>query len=128
MVVHGYGSTIAAHHHEFPVGKINDPHHAEDDSQADADQRQRRNGIDEIDPDNDCKIQRNSPAWVPAHRAIGRSRPILFVPGAAGPAGPPEALAPSLPLLIYCFASPGFFFRTHHPPESGGLSLAKGSI
>jgi hypothetical protein len=36
------------------MGKIDDAHHAEDNSEADADERQRRDAIDEVEPDNDC--------------------------------------------------------------------------
>ena len=54
VMVHRHRSAIAAHHHEFAMGEIDDAHHAEDDSEADTDQRQRRNRIDEVDPDNDC--------------------------------------------------------------------------
>jgi hypothetical protein len=40
---------IAAEHQEFPMCDIDDPHHAENNRQPDADQRQAGNRIKDLD-------------------------------------------------------------------------------
>ena len=40
---------IAAEHQEFPMCDIDDPHHAENNRQSDADQRQAGNRVKDLD-------------------------------------------------------------------------------
>ena len=49
----GDGGAVAAHDHELAMRQVDDAHHPEHDGEAQADQRQRRDGIDEVDRDDD---------------------------------------------------------------------------
>ena len=52
-VMHGDGRTVTAHHHELAMRQVDDAHHAEHDGKPEADQGQRRDGIDKIDRNDD---------------------------------------------------------------------------
>jgi hypothetical protein len=52
VMVHSDGGAVAAHHHEFPVRQVDDPHHPEDDGQPETDQHQGRDRVEEINGDD----------------------------------------------------------------------------
>ena len=94
---------IAAEHQEFAMGEIDDPHHAEDDRQPDADQRQAGYRVKDLDCQESNEI----------HVHLSQAR-------LTDPAG--------LQILItYCWLSFGFLIRSHTAAVSAGFCCAKSS-
>ena len=93
---------IAAEHQELAMGEIDDPHHAEDDRQPDADQRQAGDGVKHLDRQESNEI----------HVHLSRQDPTADRPQI---------------LMTYCWLSFGFLIRSQTAAVSDGFCWEKSS-